>query len=79
MTSKVRESKKLAILNFIREPVDKIYFRKRDEASMYAEFLFKSKVWMLLFYQTSLDSDNKEMRKDLKETACLALNFKILT
>jgi len=27
-----------------REPVDKIYFRRRDEASQYAEFLFKSKV-----------------------------------
>ncbi|CDW75035.1 UNKNOWN [Stylonychia lemnae] len=26
------------------EPVDKIYFRRRDEASQYAEFLFKSKV-----------------------------------
>eukprot|EP00347_Sterkiella_histriomuscorum_P017254 403350100 len=28
----------------IEEPVDKIYFRRRDEASQYAEFLFKSKV-----------------------------------
>jgi hypothetical protein len=27
-----------------REPVDKIYFRKKDETSEYAEFLFRSKV-----------------------------------
>jgi len=28
----------------VEEPVDKIYFRRRDETSQYAEFLFKSKV-----------------------------------
>ena len=28
----------------IEEPVDKIYFRRRDEHSQYAECLFKSKV-----------------------------------
>ena len=28
----------------VEEPVDKVYFRRRDEASMYAEAYFKNKI-----------------------------------
>ena len=28
----------------VREPVDKVYFRRRDEESMYAEAMFKNKI-----------------------------------
>ena len=31
----------------IEEPVDKVYFRRRDEESMYAEAYFKNKVPLL--------------------------------
>jgi hypothetical protein len=33
----------------VEEPVDKVYFRRRDEASMYAEAYFKNKVLSLTF------------------------------
>ncbi len=32
------------LLIIYREPVDKVYFRRRDEASMYAEAYFKNKI-----------------------------------
>ena len=28
----------------VEEPVDKVYFRRRDEESMYAEAMFKNKI-----------------------------------
>ena len=42
-TLKAKLSKFLLCLN-VREPVDKVYFRRRDEESMYAEARFKNKI-----------------------------------
>ena len=37
--------KKANSVNY-REPVDKVYFRRRDEESMYAEAMFKNKIML---------------------------------
>ena len=34
------------IFMLFREPVDKVYFRRRDEESMYAEAMFKNKIML---------------------------------
>ncbi len=36
----------LLIMRVYREPVDKVYFRRRDEESMYAEATFKNKIML---------------------------------
>ena len=46
MTSREILSKSLLIYFYCREPVDKVYFRRRDEESMYAEAMFKNKIML---------------------------------